>query len=86
MMRRKPSTIRSGDIVRLKGSTRQSKVHSVYWTEQGDTIMIGTWTSLLGPFPAEKFEVVLPREQRICKVCDLYIYGPVHPDTGCPVR
>lgn len=86
MKLRKPGTFRSGDIVLSKGGTRMRKVHSVYWTEKGDVIRLYTSTSSLGPFPAERFELVVPREQRICEVCDLYIYGPVHPDTGCPVR
>lgn len=86
MMRRKPGTFRSGDIVQLKGSTRQRKVHSVYWTEKGDMIRLSGLAGSLGPFTAKTFELVLPREQRICEVCDLYVYGPVHPDTGCPVR
>lgn len=86
MMQRKPGTLRAGDIVQWKDSTRQRTVHSVYWTEKGDVIRLRTKSSSLGLFPAEKFELVLPREQRICEVCDLYIYGTVHLDSSCPVR
>lgn len=86
MILRKLGNIRAGDIVQLKGSTRQRKVHSVYWTERGDVIRLYTKTSSLGPFTAKTFEVVVPREQRICEVCDLYIYGPVHLNSSCQVR
>lgn len=86
MIPRKPGNIRAGDIVQLKGSTRQRKVHSVYWTERGDVIKLYTKTSSLGPFTAETFEVVVPREQRICEVCDLYVYGPEHLASSCQVR
>ena len=86
MTRRKPGTFRTGDIVQLKGSTKRRKVHSVYWTEKGDMIRLYTRTSSLGPFPAKTFELVLPREQRICEVCDLYVYGPMHLDSDCQVR
>lgn len=86
MSPRKPGTLRAGDIVQLKGSTRQPKVGSVYWTEKGDRIRLSGWASSLGLLAAEKFELVLPREQRICEDCDLYIYGPVHLDSSCPVR
>lgn len=86
MMQRKPGTFRAGDIVQLKNSIRQRKVHSVYWTKDGDVIRLCTKTSSLGPFTAKTFELVLPREQRICEVCDLYIYGPVHLNSSCQVR
>lgn len=85
-MQRKPGTFRAGDIVQLKGSIRQRKVHSVYWTKDGDVIRLCTKTSSLGPFTAKTFELVLPREQRICEVCDLYIYGPAHLASSCQVR
>lgn len=86
MRRRKPGTLRTGDIVQLKGSTRQRTVHSVYWTEKGDVVKLSLRTPSRGPFPAEKFELVLPTEQRICWICDLYIYGPEHLASSCPVR
>ena len=86
MKLRKLGKIREGDIVQLKGSTRQRKVHSVYWTEKGDMIQLSGWARSLGLLTAESFEVVVPREQRICEVCDLYIYGPVHLNSSCQVR
>lgn len=86
MKLRKLGKIREGDIVQLKGSTRRRKVHSVWWTENGDAVLLYDRTSPTSLIPAEKFEVVLPREQRICEVCDLYIYGPVHLNSSCQVR
>ena len=86
MTRRKPGTFRAGDIVQWKGSTHLRKVDSVYWTEKGDAVMLSTLTSPQGLFPAKMFEVILPREQRICGVCDLPVFGPAHLNSSCPVR
>lgn len=85
-LQRKPGIMRAGDIVRLKGSTKRRKVHSVYWTKNGDMVMLYTKASPLGPFPAEKFELVLNREQRICETCDLPVFGPEHLASSCQVR
>ena len=86
MMPRKLGCIREGDIVRFKGSTRRRKVHIVYWTERGDMVLLYGSAYPTNLIPAENFEVVINREDRICEACDLYIYGPVHLDSSCQVR
>ena len=86
MTPRKPGTFRAGDIVQLKSSTHLRKVHSVYWTEKGDVLRFFTSTFPSGPLLADKFELILPREERICGRCDLHVYGPEHLSSECQVR